>query len=571
MKDVSTSGRPGPSGWARGVAAALLLAAAGCSGGAAIEMASIDRVGPAVIEQGDVLRIEGAGFVEGPARITLSGDFDPSGLVPPEHRVVVMEGTALSETSIEVPISAPAMRSLAAEALRFRGRVSVDFPSALPSGPAHIAATSAPMTLDVRPAGSGVASAARRSREAEEALGRLGLALAASPEGNELLVGSVVSGGLADKVGIAPGDRLLAVDGVALSSPADLAGLRQDEPHRFDVVSGSGRTQSFDLRLRSLDPTAADEVTAILLTAVALGLFLSFAVPFRLSRPAGPGPIHPSGALGLAAVAVPVVALPAIAVLADVGHGAAAFLFAGAVGGLVLAAIYGAGPARRRAVLFLARLAAVLAVPALAAASGFALDVAGAVADQDGSRWGWTAWRCPFALLACLAATALAWPGAEAADSGALARAGAWTAATFTAMAIAAYGLGGWLVPWAPAGALAGDRGLLLAGTGLFAAKTWTVLAVARAFARHGVAERRRGGASLARPLLAAGALAGAFGLSLAWEWTGPPAEVGAAGRILSAGVFFALAAAFWAKLGWEHLSARRARATDELRALGSG
>ena len=87
---------PGPAGpLPLAAIAALALAAAGCRQDAAIEMASIERVEPAVIEQGDVLRITGAGFVEGPARVTLSGAFDPSGLVPPEHRVVVIDGLAV--------------------------------------------------------------------------------------------------------------------------------------------------------------------------------------------------------------------------------------------------------------------------------------------------------------------------------------------------------------------------------------------------------------------------------------------------------------------------------------------
>jgi hypothetical protein len=541
--------------------AAICLAATACSRDTAIEMASIDKVEPAVVEQGDVLRISGAGFVEGPARVTLSGAFDPSGLVPPEHRVVVIEGLAVSERSIEAAISGVAMRALAAEPLRFDGRVGVEFPSALSSGPAHIAATSAPVTLDIRPAGSGVASAARRAREAEQALQLLGLSLVPTPEGNELLVGSVASGGLADKVGISPGDRLLAVDGVALSTPADLAGLRQDELHRFEVVSRGGRSQVFALRLSPLDPEAADEVTAILLTAIALGLFLAFAAPVRFSRgdDLAPRAVPLADAVPIAAIAVPIVSIPAISLLADARLGATALLFGGAAGGLVVTALYGTDRARDRVTAFCIRVAALAVVPALALAFGASFDVAGAVADQARARWGWTAWRCPFSLAAYLAAAALLWPEPSGPAAPPIARLGAWMAGVFSSMAIAAYGLGGWLVPWAPPEALTRDHGLLLSGIALFAAKTATVVLVARAFSRQGIAERRRRGTSSKRRLLFAAALAAASAAALGWEWADLPAEVASAGGILSAGVFFALAAAFWARLAFGLLQPRRA------------
>jgi len=538
-------------------------------------MASISKIEPSVLEQGDVLRIEGSGFVEGPTRVTLSGAFDPSGLVPPEHRVVVVDGVAVSETSIEVPITGTAMRALAAEPLRFEGRVGVDFPTALLGGSTRITATSGAVGLDLRPAGSGIASSARRVREADRILARLGVSLAPSPEGNELLIVSVKSGGLADRHGIAPGDRLLAVDGVALSAPADLAGLRQDESYRFDLVTAAGRAQTVSLRLAPLDPDAADEVAAILLTAIALGLLLSFTAPRVHAPGADPGArANPlADALGLGAASVPILVLPAVSTLADVGIFATALLFAGAVGGLVASTLYSSSAAWQRIAWFGARLVSILVVPALAAALGSALDVSEAVANQDSERWGWHAWTDPFALVAYLAAAVLIWPErARDAAASPAARLGSWIAAVFTAMAIAAYGLGGWLVPGVPAGALQHDVALLLVGIALFAAKTWVVLLAARSFARYGAAERRRRSGGTRRPLVAAAILAGACGAALAWEWARLPAELVSAGRILSAGVFFALTTAFLARLLWERFAARPQRSESEKAAvLNSG
>ena len=548
-------------------AVALCVAFLGCAPDASIEMASIERIAPSVIEQGDVLRIEGAGFVEGPARVTLSGYFDPSGLVPREHRVVVIDGIAVSETSIEAPISQVAMAALAAESLRFEGRVSVEFPTALATGPAHIAATSAPLTLDVRPAGSGVASAALRTREAEQVLLRLGLSLVPTREGNDLLVGAVTSGGAADKVGISPGDRLLAVDGVALSAPSDLAGLGRDSLHRFELVSSSGRSQVVDLRIAPLDPEAADEVAAILLTAIALGLFLAFAAPRRPVGAEEPSPraVSLADALSFAAVFVSAIALPAVSVLADFRVEATALLFGGATAGLIICALFGPGAARGRIALFMAGLVALAAVPFLSLAFGASFDVEGAVMDQAHTRWGFGAWRSPFALAAYLAIIVLIWPSRRPSERTApIARAGAWTAGVFSAMAVAAYGLGGWLVPWASPEVLASDGRVLFAGMALYALKTWIVLLAARSFSQAVVAERRRRSSSRKRDLFALAALALAFFASLFWEWASLPSDVSSAFRILSAGLFFALAAAFLSRLALSRFSLRRPHASAE-------
>jgi hypothetical protein len=558
----SAAGRP----LSRAVAVLAAVAAAACAPSSGVEMAAIAKVEPSVLEQGDVLRIEGSGFVEGPTRVTLSGAFDPSGLVPPEHRVVVVDGVAISETSVEVPITGTVMASLAAEPLRFEGRVGVDFPSALIGGSTRISATSDAVALDLRPAGSGIASSARRVREADRILARLGVSLAPSPEGNELLIASVESGGIADRYGISPGDRLLAVDGVALAAPADLAGLRQDQSYRFELVTSTGRSHVAALRLAPLDPGAADEVAAILLTAIALGLLLSFAAPKVRSDAAFPGArANPlADALGLAAASVPILVLPAVSILTGARLSATAVLFTGAVGGLVVSTLYSRAGAARRIASFVARLAAILAVPALAAAVGSSLDVSEAVANQDGERWGWHAWTDPFALVAYVSAAMLIWPErARDASGGPAARFGSWIAAVFTAMAIAAYGLGGWLVPGMPAEALARDVPLLLLGIALYAAKTWLVLLAARSFSRTGAAERRKRAGSAKRPLAAAAILVGASGAALAWEWARLPAELVSAGRILSAGVFFALATAFLTRLVWERLAAARAQRSD--------
>jgi hypothetical protein len=554
-------------------AVALCLLLLGCTPDAAIEMASIERIAPSVVEQGDVLRIEGAGFVEGPARVTLSGEFDPSGLVPKEHRVVVVDGIAVTETSIEVPISQVAMAALAAEALRFEGRVTVEFPTALATGPSHIAATSAPLTLDVRPAGSGVASTARRAREAEQVLLRLGLSLVPTREGNDLLVGAVTSGGAADKVGISPGDRLLAVDGVALSAPSDLAGLGRDDLHRFELVSSTGRSQVIDLKLAPLDPDAADEVAAILLTAIALGLFLAFAAPRRApnAEALAPRAVPLADALSFVAVAVPAIALPAISVLANYRLLATALLFGGATAGLVLYVLFGSGEARGRVASFSASLVALVAVPSLALAFGTAFDVAGAVVDQSHTRWGFCAWRSPFAFAAYLAAVALLWPSMRPSERTApIARLGAWAAGVFSAMAVAAYGLGGWLVPWAAPESLGSDGSLLLVGMALYALKTWTVLLVARSFSQAVAAERRRKGSSQKRALFALAGLALAFFASLFWEWAHLPSEVLSAFRILSAGLFFAFAAAFLSRLAFTRFSMRRTHSSAEVGAPSS-
>jgi hypothetical protein len=246
----------------------LAMILASCQTPTAPPLATVDAVEPAIIEPGDVLRLTGTGFVEGPARISFTGEFKPAGLAPPRHRTAYLGGTAVSTGLIEIPLSSSAIARLTEETARFTGEVDVTFPAAAALDAIHISARAAGISFEIRPAGGGVALAARRTREAK---------------------------------------RLLAVDGVALAAPADLAGLVVGEEHRFELVSSAGTMRSVALLVGPGKRLDRDVFTAIVLSSIALGLFLAFAAPTRRRIPHLPvGSMDALGrAIGFGAVSVP--------------------------------------------------------------------------------------------------------------------------------------------------------------------------------------------------------------------------------------------------------------------------
>ena len=259
------------------IAMSGIAAMSGCESLPAATLASIDEVNPKMLEPGDIFEIGGTGFVEGPARISFDGQFDPHGMVGAVHRKIELDGTAVSDVLVQIPITNTVMSTLAVEPVEFTGKISARFPSALSMGETRIQAVSQIVSLDLRPTGGGVEAAARRTREAEVILDLAGISLTHSETGNELIVQSVTREGLADRQGIDRGDRFLSVDSVALASPSDLAGLDAEGLHTFEFLTVSGEIRAFKARLTSVNPLEVDEFAAILLTSLTLGFFLAFA------------------------------------------------------------------------------------------------------------------------------------------------------------------------------------------------------------------------------------------------------------------------------------------------------
>jgi len=499
-----------------------------------------------VVEPGDIIEIRGGGFVEGPTTVTFDGAFDPVGLVEGVDRVVVLEGTATSGGQIQVPVTGTTMGLLAAEPTVFRGTVSASFPDTLLEGATSIGAKSAPLELELRPAGGGVAAAARRTREADEILRLLGMSVESAAGQLELVISGVVPGGPADRHGMAPGDRILSVNGVPMTSANDIAGLELSEPHVFQFATPGGAVQSARIRAAPLDPLEMDEFVAIVLTALSLGVFLAFAWPRRRSR----GATEPSrsgtlmSVVGFAVVSIPILTLPALAILTRADVGAALALLGISTASVVLATLHGGMP--NRPISMLARLLVVPILLVLAGAFGSTFGLWNVVLSQSTGPWGWHAWSNPFAILAVLAAVSLVWqPISTQEGTFALAAIAGWSAAVTASMVITAWTLGGWLLPTIDPGRAPGGALSLLLGVAVFAAKTWLVLLGARWFAGAGAVDRRTGRARAGSLLLKAGLLVVSAAGAMAWNWAGLPEDLCAAGRVLSGGFSIALATAF--------------------------
>jgi hypothetical protein len=534
----------------------LALAATGCGERSTPSLATIDEVTPTVLEPGDTLRITGTGFVEGAARITLEGAFDPAGLAPPRERAVVLDATAASTTWIELPITGRVMGQIAEEPMVFEGHVRVSFPTALSIGSVRITAESPLTTIEIRPAGGGVEAAARRIREAERFLDRLGLDLAAPQSTDSLLVVSIAPESPADRAGIERGDRLLAVDGAPLAAVSDLAGVEWRDSYEIEVVSSQGTVRNLDVASSSRVQLEPDELAAVLLTSLALGLFIAFAAPRRGRQrsavAAGRDPLTRS--LALAGVAVALLALPAVAIVSRTELGPAAMLLGAYVAGVAGSALYSSGRPSRRLACAVIHLLPVPLIMALPAALGSSFGLWTAVAAQEGPPLQWHAWSNPFALAAVVAATALIWPVAPGtATRSPVARLAAWAAAIAGATAITAYGLGGWNVPGFSPVRVAAEPILLIGGLLIFALKAWIVLHAGRWFASAGARERRIDPRrNSLRLTLGSVTVLGATALALVWEWSEIPADLRSAGQLSAAGFFVTLVSAFAMRKLWE-------------------
>ncbi len=499
-------------------------------------LATVEQIGPGVIEPGDVIRIKGNGFVEGPTRIVFKGAFEPVGLAAPEVRTVDVDGNAVSETLIEAPVTAEVMKRLANEPSRFVGNARITFPTASSLNTVHIVATAEGVAFDLRPAGGGVPLAAQRSREGIRLLNSFGMVVSDPVSGDGLEVKEVIPKSSAAQAGVEFGDRLLAVDGRALASPADLAGLSPSESHQFEMISRRGTARRVELSYISPAHLQTDEFASIVLSSIALGLFLAFAAPTRrkLTRPTN-GQIDPfARAVGFALVSIVLLLVPACAILSRAGFGASLALLSANVLGLAGLSFFARGTIASRFARFVAHAFPVPAMIAVAGASSSAMGFFDFVASQEASTWKWHAWSSPFALTLVFASLALLWPSLpQSGQNRRLGSVAAWIAATPAAAMLTTCCLGGWLIPGIPLSAMASSSFYLALGCLVFFVKTWLVLLIARSFAAADILERRNTG-DKSRIGLRFIALGAAVALTLGWLWADMPLAMRVAGQILA-------------------------------------
>ncbi|MBW2276406.1 MAG: PDZ domain-containing protein [Deltaproteobacteria bacterium] len=533
----------------------LVLAGVACDQRSIPSLATIEQVEPDVLEPGDTLRITGTGFVEGAAKVALIGEFDPVGLAPPRERTVTLDATAASTTWIELPVSDRVIGKLAEEPVDFKGEIEVSFPTSLSIGSVRIVAHSPEVAIEIRPAGGGVETAAKRQREAERFLRRLGLSLAGGEQGDDLQVTAVSPQSPGDRTGIEVGDRLLAVDGTALATVTDLAGVEWNDTYDLELISSQGTMRELTVSSSTAVRLQPDELAAVLLTSLALGLFLAFVAPRRgRQQSVGAERRDPlTRALALAAVVVALLAGPAVAIATRSELVAAGALLGTYVAGVVGTALYGSGRPGRRLIAALIHLLPVPLVMSLPSAFGSSVGLWSAVAAQQGPPLEWHAWYNPFALGSIIAATALLWPAApESRSSSTLANVASWTAAIAGATAVTAYGLGGWNVPGYSPARVAAEPVLLLSGVMIFALKAWIVVHAGRWFAAAGATERRTGKRRQGTRLAVGGAVVlGATALALLWEWSEIPADLRSAGQLSAAGFCVTLVTAFTMRKLW--------------------
>ena len=260
------------------VAVCLSTTLFACDDHGSHHLASIEQVRPEVLEPGEVFRIEGSGFVEGQATIAFTGEFKPVGMARAQKRTVLVDGVATSNTEIELAVTPHVMRLLASSPSHFKGNLEVGFPGVGSFGAVRIQAKSEQVSIDLMPAGGAVEAAASRSREASEFLAGLGIMRGAS---EELVVHEVADGSPAWRAGLRKSERLLAIDGVALTSLQDLAGVKNRSNYRFSVASSNGAVREISVAASPNAQLDRDELAAVVLFAVAAGLFFAFAAPTR--------------------------------------------------------------------------------------------------------------------------------------------------------------------------------------------------------------------------------------------------------------------------------------------------
>jgi hypothetical protein len=546
----------------------VLLPLMCCESTPTMPLARIDTVRPAVLEPGDVLVVEGEGFVEGPATLVFDGDLQPLGAGPAARARVAIEALAVSATRIELPITGTVMSRLTSEPAELAGSLEISFPTALAESAVRVEARRDDLTIELRPTGGAVAAVARRAREAEAFLQELGISLQSGGADAELVVERLRPGSPADRAGLDPRDRLLALDGAALAGLSDLSGLDPRLPHALSVMSAAGAPRELELLPDAAAAWPVDEFAALMLAAVALGLFLAFAAPARrrnwMAVAASPVANPPILALGIAALTVPMLVLPA-ALIGGISGPAATLGLAGlTVAGAVGVALWSTGGPLSRAGTLACGLLPLLAALGMAGAFGSSIELSEVVAGQGDAPWGWHGWANPFALMATVSAAALIWPGSGRPGAPVAARGAAWVTACGGSVALVACALGGWLLPGAAPDLASPHPPALLAGAAVFAAKCWLVLIAARWLAGAGRVERRgRLGRRAPARLWSALGLIAALGLSFAWDRAGLPAELDTAGRVLASGVFATLATALLAR-GLAGLLARRGRDPDD-------
>lgn len=256
---------------------ALILSGlvAGCRGSPP-ELVELTAVSPTVFEPGDTMEIAGSELPEGHAvDVTLSGVVLRAG-TPPRTISLHAVGATADPSRIAVALDEALFAELAppdgAFHSTFHGNVTVSFAAKRPAAP-PISGTLEGVTLDaVIPSRSEAPSEAAKERAAEFA-SFLGIELS---NDLPLRVQRVVPGSRARAVGLMPGDRLLALDGLNLFLPEDLSPRPGATAAELEVErKATPKRRVIELALDGFRPLEGRGL-------LGLGLFLGFVSLFLL-------------------------------------------------------------------------------------------------------------------------------------------------------------------------------------------------------------------------------------------------------------------------------------------------
>ncbi|MDD9934682.1 MAG: hypothetical protein OXT09_13820 [Myxococcales bacterium] len=256
----------------------LLLA---CAGPAEVELLSLERVEPRLVEPGAQLRVLGSGLPVGrEGEVTLSGRVRRPG-APTREVSATAVGRALSEDELVLRLGAAAFAELG-EHGTFEGELRLAFEAA--EGNGRITGT-LPATLDlVQPMARGPVHRHGLRERAREVLGFVGIVPAQSAS---TLAGLVIDwtrpGSEAERAGLVHGDVIVAAGGVTVHSLGDLAPAPNRSALRLQVRTPPQRdARPIALSLAGLDaPTIdiSDQRLSIVLCFTLLCLLLLSPLP----------------------------------------------------------------------------------------------------------------------------------------------------------------------------------------------------------------------------------------------------------------------------------------------------
>ncbi len=498
---------------------ATVVMSTGCQRDETPQLLQVLDVAPREAEVGERLEISGNGFPQGrTAHVTFRGALYRPGASKETGAEVATTGVVTSAQEIEVPFT-EALQALFCGAgetkahTTFEGEVEVAFEAAALGAP-PVAGTLSKVLLDVRPpaARRGVEDA--RSAEGDHLLRFLGVAIGESaPASGGLLVATVEPASRAEEAGLVAGDLIVSLDHVRVHGREDLLVAPSTATAEIGVRrDGNAREEILRARVQGAMAFGAGELVgaAVILVIAAGFLVVLFAPPWPLAtwierriaarlvrgnrvdagglrRLASVRGVLSTIAITTAFAAIPIAQRFAGSDL-DVG-----IVFLLAVTALVTMGLFeesGDGVSGRGFVAGLrgaARVASYV-VPGALAVAGVVVMTGSLRADeivraQGGFPWEWYAFRSPVSAVLCLLflATALA-PGDRAVPQPlARPRATPFPHAervyTFVVGGVAsALFLGGWELPFAPAGADSAHATLAFLGASLFVAKAWSVV-----------------------------------------------------------------------------------------------